>query len=191
MISGGLDTGLIAFDGRPFTIHLKVKMNPADSYGKVFVAAVELKEGTSNKYLGFSQNLYKSTDIVAYASNTGSNITNTSFGSRVTGYIGTSTTSQQTLQYLHSGSQEITMDITYTPASMSPEYKYIVYVKQLYTTTSGGSAKSVANSTLKSNSGYIPDRLDNATVYVGSYGVEHSHDMTNFEVMEFTVRKTA
>lgn len=133
--------------------------------------------------------MYKSTDVVGYASSTGSSITNQSFGSRITGYNTGSSSSIQTLNYLKSGLQEVTIDITYTPASYSPDYKYIVYVKQLYTSTTGSSTKSANNSTMNSNSGYIPTSLENATVHVGSYGVEHSHDMTGFEVLEFNVKK--
>ena len=102
-ISGGLDTGLIAFDGRGFEIHLKVKMNPANNSNKVFVAAVQQLQGTSNKYVGFSENMYKTTDVVGYASSSGSNINTQSFGARITGTPTGSSTNIQTLQYLKSG----------------------------------------------------------------------------------------
>jgi hypothetical protein len=65
----------------------------------------------------------------------------------------------------------------------------VIKVTPLYTSATGTSKKTDANSTLSSNSGYLPVSLSNATVVVGSFGVEHTHDMTNLEVLEFEVRK--
>ena len=190
VLSGGIDTGFIAFDGRPFTIHLKCKLDPTQQSAggsNIFVSAVEPK---GNKYAGFCVDLYKRNQVVSMASTSGS-ISASGFGSRITGVINGQTGSQL-LQYVktNGGAQTLTMDITYTPASYSPEYKYIIKTTPLYTSATGTSKKSDANSTLSSNSGYLPDSLQNASVTVGSYGVEHTHDMVNFEVLEFEVRKS-
>jgi hypothetical protein len=188
-ISGGLDTGFIAFDGRPFTIHMVCNVNPTEqpaSGASMFLAALE---HNGNRYAGFCVDLYKRNQVVSMASTSGS-INNNGFGSRVTGSINGSS-GQQLLQYVktNGGVQTLTIDITYTPASYSPQYKYVITVTPLYTSATGTSKKTAANSTLSSNSGYLPESLSNATVVVGSFGVEHTHDMTNLEVLEFEVRK--
>jgi hypothetical protein len=188
-ISGGLDTGFIAFDGRPFTIHMVCNVNPTEqpaSGASMFLAALE---HNGNRYAGFCVDLYKRNQVVSMASTSGS-INNNGFGSRVTGSINGSS-GQQLLQYVktNGGVQTLTIDITYTPASYSPQYKYVITVSPLYTSATGTSKKTAANSTLSSNSGYLPESLSNATVVVGSFGVEHTHDMTNLEVLEFEVRK--
>lgn len=188
-ISGGLDTGFIAFDGRPFTIHMVCNVDPTEqpaSGATMFLAALE---HNGNKYAGFCVDLYRRNQVVSMASTSGS-INNNGFGSRVTGSINGSS-GQQLLQYVktNGGVQTLTIDITYTPASYNPDYKYVIKVTPLYTSATGTSKKTDANSTLSSNSGYLPTSLSNATVVVGSFGVEHTHDMTNLEVLEFEVRK--
>lgn len=188
-ISGGLDTGFIAFDGRPFTIHMVCNVNPTEqpaSGATMFLAALE---HNGNRYAGFCVDLYKRNQVVSMASTSGS-ISNNGFGSRVTGYINGSS-GQQLLQYVktNGGVQTLTIDITYTPASYNPDYKYVIKVTPLYTSATGTSKKTDANSTLSSNSGYLPASLSTATVVVGSFGVEHTHDMVNMEVLEFEVRK--
>lgn len=188
VISGGLDTGFIAFDGRPFTIHVKCNINTAEQSTNTNTLLSALEHGSSNnRYSGFSVDLYNRREIISFGG-TNSQIKNAYFGSRITGTVGTVTTAQ-TLNYLHSGQQELIMDITYTPASYSPEWKYTIYVQTLYTSNTGGSKKNKTNSTLKSNSGYLPTSLANATITIGSYGVEHSHDAVNVEVLEFSVTK--
>ena len=188
-VSGGVDTGFIAFDGRPFTIHMVCNVNPTEqpaSGASMFLAALE---HNGNRYAGFCVDLYRRNQVVSMASTSGS-INNNGFGSRVTGSINGSS-GQQLLQYVktNGGVQTLTIDITYTPASYSPQYKYVIKVTPLYTSATGTSKKTDANSTLSSNSGYLPTSLSNATVVVGSFGVEHTHDMTNLEVLEFEVKK--
>lgn len=156
----------------------------------MFIAALEEMSDKPNYYKGFAVGMYGTTSVIGYASKTGSRVLNQSWGSRITGHRNDgSTANVQTLQYLHKGVQEITIDVTYYPSEYSPEYKWIKYAAPLYTSTTGGSKKSVNASTLVSNSGYFPDRLDNAEVFVGSYGIEHAHDAVDFEVLEFEIRK--
>jgi hypothetical protein len=164
-------------------------VNPTDqpaSGATMFLAALE---HNGNRYAGFCVDLYKRNQVVSMASTSGS-ISNNGFGSRVTGSINGSS-GQQLLQYVktNGGVQTLTIDITYTPASYNPQYKYVITVTPLYTSATGTSKKTAANSTLSSNSGYLPESLSNATVVVGSFGVEHTHDMVNLEVLEFEVRK--
>jgi len=98
-----------------------VKTNPSNNNNKIFIAALEEMPDKQNYYKGFAVGMYKTTDVVAYASNSGSRVQNQSWGTRVTGYRNDgSTTSIQTLNYLHSGIQEITINVTYYPADYSP-----------------------------------------------------------------------
>lgn len=167
-----------------------MKTNPSDNYNKMFIAALEEMPDKQNYYKGFAVGMYKATDVVAYASNTGSRVQNQSWGYRVIGRRNDgSTTNIQTLNYLHGGVQEITIDVTYYPSDYSPEYKWVEYAAPMYTSATGGSKRSANASTLVSNSGYFPNRLDNAEVFVGSYGIEHTHDAVDFEVLEFEIRK--
>jgi len=87
------------------------------------------------------------------------------------------------------GVQTLTIDITYTPESYSQQYRYIIMVTPLYTSTTGTTQKTDVDSTLSSSSDYIPTSLANATIKIGSFGVEHTHDMANLEVLAFEVRK--
>ena len=185
-ISGGLNTGFIAFDGRPFQIHFVAKLNPSSNSNKVMFAALQSTGVTSKPYAGFSVNLYGTSDIVSYTS-TGSKITSASFGYRITGTVNGK--NAQTLNYIKSGVQNITINVTYTPSTYSPQYKYIIYASQLYSSSTSSTKKSVVNSTLNSNSGYIPQTLDNATIHIGSYGEKHVHDAVDLEVLEFNVKK--
>lgn len=156
----------------------------------MFIAALEEMSDKPNYYKGFAVGMYKTSSVVAYASNSGSRVQNQAWGSRVTGYMGDdSGTYLQTLQYLHKGVQEITIDVTYYPSDYSPKYKWVEYASPIYTSATSGSQRSASQSTMNSNSGYFPDRLDNAEVFVGSYGIEHTHDAVDFEVLEFEIRK--
>ena len=187
-ISSGLDTGMIAFDGHGFTIHLKIKLDPSQlsSNTNVYISAIQNE--SNNKYSGFCVMSYNKNNVISFGGQN-TQIKNSYFGSRITGTVNGSTGVQQ-LSSLKNGSQEITIDITYIPQSLNPEWKYTIYVSQLYTSTTSTSKKSVAQSTMYSNSPYIPESLTNATVHIGSYGLEHTHDIANMEVLEFEVRKT-
>lgn len=182
--SQGINTGVIALDGRGFTIHLKAKFNTSQNSNKVIISALQPTTGTN--YAGFSINLYRTEGIVGYAS-TNSRITSTSFGSRITGTCNGK--NAQLLQYTHTGLTEYTIDLTYTPQTETAQKTLVIYGTPIYSSKSGGSKKSVAASTLTSHSGYIPAALDNATFSIGTYNVDHSHDMSNIEILEFEVHK--
>ena len=187
-IVNGLDTGLIAFDGRPFTVHLKCKVNPADQpTTAVFVSALEAVPDTSNKYNGFTIDLYNKQSVISFGGSN-SDIKNTYFGSRISGTVDQQTGIQD-LKYLKSGTQTIVIDATYIPKALEPEWAFTIKVETLYTTKTSSTKQTEAKSTMYSNSGYLPQSLETATVTIGSYGVEHSHDMVGLEVLEFTVKK--
>lgn len=182
--SQGINTGIIALDGRSFTVHLKAKFNISQNSNKVIISALEPTTGTY--YAGFSVNTYGTDGVVGYASTNG-RIYTAAFGSRITGICDGKNT--QMLQYTHTGLTEYTIDLTYTPQTGTEQKTLVIYATPLYTSKTGGSKKSVAASTLTSNSGYIPDALANATISIGTYDVEHSHDMSNIEIIEFEVHK--
>ena len=173
----GVDSGVLALDGNPFTIHLvaNVAINKSTSGtngngGRVVISALEPTATGATTYKGFAFFVEKSNNkMTLYASSssavqTGSN--KATWGTKLENCSVTASNSTYT---------QHTIDITYTPGSGNSNGTISL--------TLDGTTSSVTSST-------IPSSLSNATISVGTLGVEHTRDITAMEIIEFTVTKT-
>ena len=160
-----LDTGIVAFDNRPFTIHIKFTITPDDNRGKYIFSA--LQSVGNNKYGGFIFYCYDSSTFFLNASSSAS-ITSAYFGSRIntSGFK------------VNSTRQTFTLDFTYTPA---PTKK----ADMTFTPVRAG------QDTFSKTSAYFPDSLSDATISIGGTGFvnDSSKDPVNMVILEFSVYK--
>lgn len=188
---GGIETGVIAFNGKPFTIHMKIKFNSNENAGRYLVTAIERLE--SGRYAGFGFQVYDANTVWGYAT-TSSTIGNSSFGSRMTMYEDQTTSgSSSQIRYMKTGRTEYTVDITYRPTTTedgATEYKQISFhIEPIYSSASGSATVTKTFWTYSRGNANIPDSLPNATITVGSLGVNNNKDMVNLEIIEFSVLK--
>ena len=161
-----LDTGVLAFDGLGFTIHLVLTMNSNDNSGKYVVSAIKQNENAST-YAGF--NFWCGSTTIFYLNASKASSISGTFGSRInsSGWRVTNT------------EKEYTLDITYMP---EPNKSISVD----FTPVSTGSSSFYTDST---NLSYIPDNLDGATIILSGNGLNTSKDLSNVAVHEFSVTK--
>lgn len=173
----GVDSGVLALDGNPFTIHLvaNVAINKSTSGtngngGRVIVSALEPTSNGATTYKGFAFFVEKSNNkVTLYASSSASVKTGNSGATWGSKLSNCSVTASNTTYTQH------TIDITYTPG----------------TGNSGGTIRLTLDGTSASvTSTTIPSALSNATISVGTLGVEHTRDITAMEIIEFSVSKT-
>ncbi len=165
-----LDTGILAFDGQGFTIHLKITMNSNRNNGKYLVSAIQ-QINNSNQYAGF--NFYCGSNTYFYLNaSQSSTISGTAFGSRI---------NSSGWRVQANRNQTYTLDIIYTPAPNKS-------ISATFSPVSSGSSSFYTDST---NITYIPDNLDNATISLSGDGLsgDSSKDLSNATVLEFSVTK--
>ena len=167
---GSLDTGILAFDGSGFTLHLKVTMNPANNTGKYLISA--LKSVENNKYAGIIFYCYSGNLFSANVSQSGT-ISSSAFGSRL---------NTNGWKVRNNTSQTFTLDITYTPAPSKS-------ITITFTPVQSGSSTYNATS---NQLNYIPDALDNVTITIGGSGLANdtSKDINSMTILEFSVSET-
>ena len=163
-----LNTGIKAFDGTGFTIHLVVKMSPKNNGGKMLVSAFQQNSGSSN-YAGFTFYCYSQQYFYLNAS-TSSSITGTSFGTHINS-SGWRVQNQE---------NTFTLDLTYTPAPNKS-------VSATFTPVRSGSSSFSSNDT--NMMAYIPDSLANATIILSGTGIDSSKDLSSAVIYEFSVTK--
>ena len=159
-----IDTGVLAFDGEGYTIHLEYTMDTSQNTSKQILTA--LKKLNGNKYAGFVLYVSSATQYYFNATVNGTNINNTAFGARMGSGWGTT-----------SGSKNYTFDLTYVP---SPKAVTI----ELSPITSGDSPYQANSNALS----YFPDSLDEATIYLGGNTANTNRDVT-MTVTAFSVVK--
>lgn len=202
-LNDGVDTGIIAFDGNPFTIHLKAKFDWSENYSKYLIAATQKTNYSNSYYNGFGVMLHTNGNsattnnnikVCAANSTNGALIgSNGVFGSFINFYFSeTGSGTQNYIRYLQSGIKEYTIDIEFQP-STSENGKQIICrnVTPLYTTKTGTS--QVSSSTIyysQKNASAIPNELTNATIYIGEFPGDNRFTMQNLEVLEFNVQKS-
>lgn len=173
VVSGtGVDTGILALDGNAFTIHLVAKYNVVkngSNSGKFVLAALEPTATGASTYKGFAFSVTKSNAQIGLYGSTSSTVNSSSnkatWGSKI-----------QTSSNLTTGSVSHTLDISYTPGTGNNS--------GTLTWTIDGNSYTTTNST------NIPSSLSNAVITVGTLGVEHTKDMVEMEIIEFSVTKT-
>ena len=188
-INDGIDTGILAFNGRPFTIHLKAKFDVNGNTGNPIICAAQKVENTS-KYAGFELLIYSVSLLNLYATNQGTYNTSTGvLGSKLTTYRTKTDTSEALMRYLKTGTKEYTIDIQYIPTDNINETskQILLNIYPLYTSISSSTINNGAFVT-KSVSN-IPDSLPNATISIGEFNGNDSHKMTGLEILEFSVQK--
>ena len=165
-----LDTGIEAFDGQGFTIHLKLTMNSNRNNGKYLVSAIK-QLNNSNQYAGF--NFYCGSNTYFYLNaSQSSTISSTAFGSRI---------NSSGWRVQSNREQTYTLDIIYTPAPNKS-------ISATFTPVSSGSSSFYTDST---NLNYIPDNLDGATISLSGDGLtgDSSKDLSQATILEFSVTK--
>ena len=173
----GVDTGVLALDGNPFTIHLvaNVAINKSTSGtngngGKVVVSALEPTSSGATTYKGFAFFVEKSNNkLTLYASSSSAVQTGSQRATWGTKLNNCSVTASNSTYTQH------TIDITYTPGSGNSNGTISL--------TLDGTTSSITSNT-------IPSSLSNATITIGTLGVTNSVDITAMEIIEFSVIKT-
>ncbi len=167
-----LNTGVLAFDGLGFTIHLVVTMTPNNNSnaGKYLVSAIKQLQ-QSNQYAGFTFYCYSGNYFYLDAS-TSSNITSNTFGAHI---------NSSGWRVQPNSNNTFTLDITYTPAPSKS-------ISASFTPVRSGSSTYYSDST---NLSYIPDSLDGATIILNGIGISGntSKDLSSAIVHEFSVTK--
>ncbi|MBQ3296724.1 InlB B-repeat-containing protein [Candidatus Saccharibacteria bacterium] len=174
VVSGtGVDTGVLALDGDGFVIDLvatyDVTKNGVNS-GKFVLAALEPTATGATTYKGFAFSVTKSNARIGLYGSSSSSISTGSnqatWGSRL-----------QQSSNLTTGAVSHTLHVEYTPGSSSSTFGTLTWTIDGTTYTT-------------SNTSSIPSSLANATITVGTLGVEHTCDMSSMIITSFSVTKT-
>ena len=160
-----LDTGVMAFDDSPFTLHMVFSLDPSQNTGKYIFSA--LQPVGNNKYGGFMFYCYNTNTMYLNASASAS-ITSAYFGSRI------NTSGWKVNPTLTT----FTLDFTYTPAPTKKAELTLTPVR-------------AGQSTFSKTSAYFPDSLSDATISIGGTGLDNdtSKDPIGMTIYEFSVTK--
>ena len=180
--SGGIDTGVIAFDGTSsFSIHIEfyATFSSEVSYDKVVSVIQDTGTSSSHKYSGFNLFYY-------YKSSGGGG------GSSSAKYLRTQSFSNKsalTGQTMSSGNNLKKVDTTIT-SYYNTKTKYTFDI----TYTNGSGLVSVTSKINDGNTNtqtFTSDvsELSNATVTIGGNGLDNSQDVESMEVLAFSVQK--
>jgi len=165
--NSNIDTGVLAFDGSGFTIHLEMDMevsNTSGNTGKYIVSAIQKLTNQNNKYGGFVFWDYSTSYFNINATESG-NISGASFGQRA-GYW-----------RIDTGTHSFTWDFTYTPSPNKTA------TGKLTPVTSGNSETPSISAT------NFPDSLTEATITLGGNGLDTSKNIQNMTVKSFIITK--
>ncbi len=157
------NTGVLAFTGNSFTVHIKFRtdLSQSNENGKFVLTAIQ-KNGSN--YDGFSLYNYNSgyLRIASYVNRPRSSQTGLITPST---YIGLSSSRL-------TGERDFEVDITYNPSTPS---------------LVGSLVGALSNRTISGNN--VPTSLANATITIGGNGVDSNDDMRNLKIWEFSVTK--
>ena len=176
MDKNGIDTGVMAFDGGNFSVHLVFTTNFQSNTRKTFLAALVNAQNSNNKYTGFVFTVYQYYRIRIYALNNvtiggngygGSNVYDfqfpTSYGNKVSKYV---------------------IDMTYTASTktLSTVFKY--------GPNDGTSIENFQSLSESEAVSTFPSNLDGPTITLGGNGVVSTYNMNSMNVLEFSVTKS-
>lgn len=161
-----LDTGIMALDGNPMSIHIRFKSNLSQNQDKFIITA--LQQTGTNTYSGFS--LSGATGSVSYL--------------RMSTHIN-KTYSDDTL-YATSTQNLNKKNAAQTDGAKETEYEVtIVYdpssSQQLQATYNGSTLKITRNNT--------PQNLNNAKVTIGGNGINNKDDMVSLKILDLQICK--
>ena len=164
-----IDTGLVAFDGSTFTLHIVFKTTLSQNNGKFIVTALDLN---NNYYNGFSLYVYNNNYLRTgiYKDRTRSSQTGLITPNSYIGLNSSSITGEKTFD----------VTITYDPRAVSNTYA------RINASLVNGNSGSQSNSRNSSN---VPTNLPNATITIGGNGINSSDDMNSLTIIEFEVTK--
>lgn len=195
--TGGLDTGLIVFDGQGFECTLVFKCSMSNNIGNNIFGAIQRSLQNQSRYAGFNLaipssakvNMYAGTNSAMYSSGAiGSNIHTGQKYWSISSSNNTSANTQYTfkLVYLPADYTATTTDygtITNTSSSYGKVIAELTPVK-----TSGSTYYQTNPFERATNS--IPTSLPEATFTLGGNGINNSYDMdSTFKVISFYVHK--
>ena len=157
------NTGVLAFTGDSFTVHIKFRtdLSQSNENGKFILTAIQ-KNGSN--YDGFSLYNYNSgyPRLASYANRPRSSQTGLITPST---YVGLSSSRL-------TGERDFEVDITYNPSTPS---------------LVGSLVGALSNRTISGNN--VPTSLANATITIGGNGVDSNDNMRNLKIWEFSVTK--
>ena len=164
-----LNTGVLAFDGKGFTIHLEITMNTNNNNGKYLVSAIK-QLNSPTLYAGF--NFWCGSNTYFYLNASQSSTITGTFGSRINSSGWRVQTNRE---------QRYTLDIVYVPAPNKS-------ISATLSPVSTGSSSFYSDST---NLSHIPDNLDGATIVLSGNGLtgDTSKDLSAATIHEFSVTK--
>ena len=163
-----ISTGVLAFDGSPFTIHAVFNTNMSNNYQpqKDFLGAL-VKNG--DRYTGFVFVVYSKSRINIYEMN------NASFGSN--GYGGTSIYQFSPGNKNMAADTQYTIDITFTPSTKT------MHLEVTPGNNQGGTASYDRTTSI------LNTLSNNAVIAIGGNGVNSSYDMDAMTIKEFSVTR--
>ena len=160
-----LDTGVLAIDGKTFSIHIRFKTNLYNNQGKMVLSA--LQEISTNTYSGFTINIDDSS--TSYL--------------KISSYI--NKTYSGTILY-PTQSQSIN---SRTDANSHTENEYELTIT--YNPNGGGQPlQAVFNgSTVKIKKNSMPTSLTDAKITIGGNGLNNTDDMNSLKIIELEICK--
>lgn len=178
-----LDTGLIALDGDGFIMTMRFKTKFSNN-GKKCLFGV-LQTGTSaNKYSGFDM-------VITNKSGNGMRLyggSNVSYSGQNGGYGSVLMSDGYVYPSNYNQITEYTMTFEFYPAGIGPNtHDYSIFIINFSPVTS--SSVDIPYTSSQNAAGYIPTSLNEATFVLGGNGVSSTNNMTDLEVLEFTVVK--
>ena len=175
-----LDTGIYAFDGHVFTIHIKFTVDVTDTNNERKYIISALEKNANNQYSGFSIYIFKNNKGNCYlyggtyvdrARSTTTGLLNPNYSSSI---LKTNVTGVATYD----------VTITYDPIG------YKSSIPQLtYDTTVVGTSNTKVTTFNNKNSTQIPTNLSNATITLGGDGINSTENIDSMTILEFSVTK--
>ena len=161
-----VETGIIAFDGTGFTIHLKIKTTLPDNVGKFYLTALQQRSGGT--YDG----------IALYVANP-NKLTYGTYVNRARAGNGR-LTANYTGTLANTSNADVIFDTTivYNPTGYQGNQPQLTASTVNFNT----------NKIIRGNS-TVPSNLTNATFTLGGNGLDHADDVYSMEVLEFSITK--
>jgi len=170
--SGGVDTGVIPLDGKGFVIDLVATFNVVKNgvnSGKYFLSALEPTATGATTYKGFAFAVTKSNARIGLYGSSSASVSSSSSGATWGQRV------QQTGN-LTTGDISHTIHVEYTPGTSDTDFGTLTW--------------SVDGNSYTYSDSSIPATLANATITIGTLGVEHTRDMGSMVVTSFQISKT-
>ena len=160
-----VETGIIAFDGTGFTIHLKMKTTLPDNVARFYLTALQTR--ASGTYDGFSLYVANPNKLTAGTYVNKARAGNGRLTANYTSTLATTSTADQIFD----------ITIVYNPTGYNGQP--IITID----TVNFSTGKWIRGNTT------VPSNLTNATFTLGGNGLDHADDINSMEVLEFSITK--